>query len=324
MIDIPMSLIEAPRKDFRDAIFSEIADYIRDNENAILLTYDMGAQGIDKIKAFFPKQVLNVGITEQNMMSVAAGLALSGHFVFVYGIAEHLILRALEQIKLDICVQNLPVCIVGVGAGLAYGQDGPTHHGTEDIAVMRAIPNISIYNPSDCFSAKKSVSCAVRQKTPSYIRMDKEQLPEMYTSGRELEHGYGVHGTVSGGAFISTGVIGWPAFAAMEKLKTHGVECFCVDIWRLKPVNWDKLISTISGADWFVFLDESVKTGGLAETVLGNCQNMKPKFVISLDLGNSFLLGSANREWVWKNIGAKAQNLVSNVLENLENLVTDK
>ena len=81
----------------------------------------------------------------------------------------------------------------------------------------------------------------------------------MYTSGRELEHGYGVHGTVSGGAFISTGVIGWPAFAAMEKLKTHGVECFCVDIWRLKPVNWDKLISTISGADWFVFLDESVK-----------------------------------------------------------------
>ena len=80
LIDIPMSLIEAPRKDFRDVIFSEIADYIRDNENAILLTNE-GAQGIDKIKAFFPKQVLNVGITEQNMMSVAAGLALSGHFV---------------------------------------------------------------------------------------------------------------------------------------------------------------------------------------------------------------------------------------------------
>ena len=289
MIELVSTLMDEPKKDFRDSIFGAVAEYIRENENAILLTNDMGAQGIEKIKSFAPTQVINVGITEQNMMSMAAGLALSGHFVFVYGIAEHIILRAFEQIKLDICVQNLPVCIIGVGAGLAYGQDGPTHHGTEDIAVLRVLPNISIFNPCDCYSAAESVRYVISIKSPSYIRMDKEQLPELYSPKNDLENGFSIHGEVEGGAFVHTGVVGWTGLKAKENLSQENIASFCIDIWKIKPMNWTKLSQFIEAAEWLVFLDESVRSGGLSEYVLANTTHNSARFLIRKDLGDDFL-----------------------------------
>src|SRR5437870_4371883 len=113
--------------DFRDVCFNAIYNLITRDRNVLVLTNDMGALGLDKIRSRYAAQVINVAIAEQNMMSVAAGLALAGKKVFAYGIIPHITARCFEQIKLDICSMRVPVTIVGVGSGLSYGQDGLTH-----------------------------------------------------------------------------------------------------------------------------------------------------------------------------------------------------
>ena len=130
-----------------------------------ILTNDMGAKGLDDIKKKFPTRVINAGICEQNIASVAGGLAKTGNYVFIYGIISHIIFRSLEQIKIDICVPNLPVTIIGVGAGLSYGQDGPTHHGVEDIGISRVLPNLNLYNLQTLFQPIKCIFFFYKQKT---------------------------------------------------------------------------------------------------------------------------------------------------------------
>ena len=144
--------------DFRDAAFDPIIEIFKTDPDVVLLTNDMGAMGLDIIKKYAPKKVINVGIAEQNMVSIASGLALSGKKVFVYGILSHIVFRALEQIKLDVCLPKLPIIFICVGAGLAYGVDGPTHQGIEDICVLRSLPNLSIFNPADSFSTSEAIN----------------------------------------------------------------------------------------------------------------------------------------------------------------------
>ena len=181
MIELVKDMLEKQCFDFRDAVFNTVEAIIEKDQNAVILTNDMGAMGLDKISKFAPNRVINVGITEQNMVGVAAGLALSGKTVFVYGILSHVVFRALEQIKLDVCVQNLPVIFIGVGSGLAYGVDGPTHQGVEDIAVLRALPNMTIFNPCDVYSASYSINKSYEKQSPCFIRIDKENLPQLYS-----------------------------------------------------------------------------------------------------------------------------------------------
>src|ERR1700756_494994 len=141
---------------------------MRADPNIVVLSNAMGAMGLDAIRAEFPARAINVGIAEQNMMSLAGGLAATGKKVFCYGIIAHL-MRAWEQIKVDICMPNLPVTILGVGAGLSYGPDGPTHHGTEDVALMRVLANMTIYNPADWVCTEAVVKMAYEAGTPHYI-----------------------------------------------------------------------------------------------------------------------------------------------------------
>ena len=169
------------------------------------------------------------------MVSVASGLALSGKYVFVYGIISHVIFRAFEQIKLDVCVQNLPICIIGVGAGLAYGVDGPTHHGTEDIGALSSLPNMEIFNPSDDCSAREAVKFSYSLMTPCFIRMDKEQLPQLYPNGVDFTVGYEVHGSQNKIVVFCSGMTTWTGLKAKELLKeNHGVNIMIIDLLRPK------------------------------------------------------------------------------------------
>ena len=133
--------------DFRDAAFESVFKIVAGDPSVMVLTNDMGAMGLSRIQESFPQQVLNVGISEQNMMSVAAGLALSGHRVFAYGIASHITSRCYEQLKLDVCALQIPVVLLGIGSGLSYGVDGPTHHSTHDCALLQTLHGMTIYIP---------------------------------------------------------------------------------------------------------------------------------------------------------------------------------
>lgn len=296
--------------DFRDAVFNSVHAVMRSDANAVCLTNDMGAMGLDTIRAEFPARVINVGIAEQNMMSVAGGLAYSGKSVFVYGIVAHVTARCFEQIKLDICVPNLPVTILGVGAGLAYGVDGPTHHGVEDIAILRALGNMHIYNPADAVTASAAVALAHASHRPSYVRMDKEVLPPLYPDSQDFSQGLAVVAPGEDVVIVSSGVLTWTAREAAQALGAQGLSVRVVDLYRLKPVNTELLARQLLGVHAVVTLEENVAAGGVGSLVaeVMAAQGMAIK-LHRLSLGDGFLLGSASREWAAERFGLSASNV---------------
>jgi len=157
--------------DIRDAFFDELYRIASKDANVILLTADMGAFGLDKLKKDFPDQYINVGIAEQNLVSLAAGLALGGKKVFIYTIAAFLIYRAYDQIRIDICDMDLPVVLIGAGAGTVYKNEGATHHAIYDKDIVELLPNIEVFTPSNSQEAEASVQYAYQSNHPVYIRL---------------------------------------------------------------------------------------------------------------------------------------------------------
>jgi transketolase len=304
--------------DFRDAVFSSLHEIMRTDANVVCLTNDMGAMGLDKIRSEFPARVVNVGIAEQNMMSLAGGMALAGKSVFVYGIVSHVTARCFEQIKLDICVPNLAVTIIGVGAGLAYGVDGPTHHGVEDVAIMRALGNMHVYNPADGVSALAAVNLAYASRRPSYVRMDKEVLPALFEIGHDFTDGVNVLVPGTDAVIVSTGVLSWTARDAALGLTSEGYSVKAIDLFRLKPVDSFFLASLLQGSKVVVTLEESISSGGVgtivSEALAASGQNPKLR---RLSLGDGFLLGSASREWAAERFGLTRPQVESVVREML-------
>ena len=153
-------------------VFSVVRDLMRADPNVVVLSNDNHAWGLDAIRKEFPDRAINVGVAEQNMMSVAGGLASSGKYVYVYGQSAHL-MRGWEQIKVSICLANLPVTILSLG-GRSMWRDGPTHYGDEDLGCMRTLANMTVYEPLQLGDDVDGVvKAAYRAKTPHYIRFDK-------------------------------------------------------------------------------------------------------------------------------------------------------
>ena len=304
--------------DFRDAVFGSVHAIMRADPNAVCLTNDMGAMGLDIIRAAFPERILNVGIAEQNMMSVAGGLALSGKSVFVYGIVAHVTARCFEQIKLDICVPDLPVTIIGVGAGLAYGVDGPTHHGVEDIAIMRSLGNMHIYNPADCICAAASVTLAHAAGRPAYVRMDKELLPALYDADHDFTTGYGILSDGMDVAIVSTGVLSWTARSVASALADVGVGVRVIDLYRLRPVDGAKLATLLSCVRAVVTLEENVSSGGVGSLVAEALADSGYHPALRrISLGDCFLLGSASRGWAAEQFGLTQERVMATVRDTL-------
>jgi transketolase len=300
--------------DFRDAVFLSVRTLMEQDERIFVLCNDMGAMELDRIRSDYPQRVINVGICEQNMASVAAGLALTHRRVFVYGIIAHVFSRGFEQIRNDICLPNLPVVILGVGSGLSYGGDGPTHHGVEDIAVMRTLPHMAIYNPADCASAGALTREAAERHGPGYVRLDKEQLPQIYSTETSFSAGFEVLHEGQDVALVATGVIVHRALRVARSLAAEGIGVRVVDVYRLKPINPVGLTEVLSDADSVVTLEENSSVGGLGQIVgdLLARDAHHPRFT-SLNLGDQALMSAATRSWAEQRFGLNDE-AVANVL----------
>ena len=158
---------DTSNKDMRDAFFDEIYLSSMDNKNIVVITNDMDIFSLRELKTQRPNQFINVGVAEQNMINIASGLASMGMKVIIYGIAPFVVYRCYEQIKFNICSMNLPVTIVGIGSGLSFAFDGPTHHAIQDVSVMSALPEMQILNPSDSASAKYCSDLVLNSESPS-------------------------------------------------------------------------------------------------------------------------------------------------------------
>ena len=238
------------------------------------------AASMEPFRNEFPERFINVGVSEQSMISLCAGLALRGCKPFAYTIAPFAIYRPFEHIRVELCYQNLPVTIVGVGAGLAYSVAGATHNAIEDIGVMSALPNISILAPCDPLELKSAVKVCARHSGPIYLRLGKagepnltENAPESFQFGkiRKINQGEKI-------AILGYGPILSMAFDAARKIKENArTEVSIYSVHTLKPLDVIGIESILSTYERIIILEEATHHGGLAIQVKEIAWNMQAK-----------------------------------------------
>ena len=259
----------------RDAFFYEIARLAETDEKIVLVTADMSAPALDEFRRKYPHRYINVGIAEQSMILTACGLAKEGFKPVCYAIQPFAALRCYEQIKVVAALMNIPIMIAGVGAGFSYEDSGPTHHALEDLAIMRILPNMTVWN---CSSNNLAVHAA-RQigKGLSYVRLDRQKLPEIYplelsrieTLGSRVNYKWnniwdtGFH-VVKKAEFhkwiVSTGNM---VHRALEV--TRDMHVGVIDVFKF-PFNQDEFRNIVKGED-LTIIEENNSQGGLAAAV---------------------------------------------------------
>jgi transketolase len=249
--------------DIRDAFFDKICEYAIADERVIIITDDMDIFSLRNFKKTCPHRFINPGVAEQQIVNFAAGLASTGKKVIICGIASFVTFRCYEQIKVNICSMNLPIVIVGMGAGLSFSADGPTHHSIQDVSVMRSLPEIEIYNPCDSLSAQKCAEISYFSKSPVYVRMDKGAFPDIYEN-LALEHGYCNIITPDKTNVISTGCI---THVVHDVIRELNINVGLIDVFKLKPFD-DRIINEISHSNSIITIEEHTITGGLHSIVL--------------------------------------------------------
>ena len=219
----------------RNAFADEITNLAKKDKKIVLLSGDIGNRLFDKFRTRFPERFYNCGIAEACMTGVASGIAHLGLSPITYTIATFNTIRCLEQIKLDICYPNLPVVIVGTGAGLSYASLGATHHSLEDIAFLRAIPNLKILCPSDPAEVRKLLKDALKMKGPVYLRLGKKNEPIIRPRKRIGKSDLIIKGKTN--LLISVGNILKFVIEASNELKRKKINNAVIDLRYVKPLD---------------------------------------------------------------------------------------
>lgn len=262
-----MNSFKNQKYDFRNVVFDELIEIREKNKNLFILTADISAYSLESFKDKFKKNFFNLGITEQGMISIACGMAMTNKKVFAFSMIPFLIMRAFEHIKVDISSTNFPITLIGLGSGLSFDTDGPSAQATTDISLVRTLPNFFIFNPSDpvtaCYIAKK----AYESKNPVYIRLDKSQQFPLYKNTKGFHDGFVHTKSKAKICIISTGIMVHKAFEIKKEL-SNKINIGIIDIFCLKPINEKKLLEAILSYDNFIILDENTIRGGLVSIIL--------------------------------------------------------
>ena len=303
----------------RLTIFSALHKIMQQDRNVVLLTGDVGAIAMDDIRADFPDRCINVGIAEGNMMGVAAGMAMSGKIVFTFTMIPFATMRCYEQLRVDVCLHNLPVKVIGVGAGLDYSTLGPTHHGLEDIALMRSLPGMQIFSPCDDTQAMAFCRMAYSSTGPFYIRLDRDGQPLVYSdSQKDFSQGLNILKKGKDLFIIATGKMVLTALSVTEGLSKHAVNAGVIDIFRIKPLNKELLLKIIGNSQYVVTLEEHSIIGGVgsavAEVLAENCNSAK---LIRLGLPDDFCRRYGTRQFLQSDIGIDAEGIIKTLSEML-------
>jgi transketolase len=249
-------------------VFSEtLLSLAKQDRNVLAVTSD--SRGSGKLTPFgkaLPEQLVEVGIAEQNLVGVAAGLASAGKKVFAVSPASFLTARSLEQIKNDVCYSDHPVKLIGISSGVSYGALGSTHHATHDVAVLRAINNVSIIVPADNFETSEAIKNAANMSHPVYIKFGKRPMYHLHRPGTKFEVGKSL--TIRDGkdiTFIATGETVYHALMAAQLLEKQGLSCRVVSMHTVKPLDAEAIMQAASDTKGIVTVEEHRVFGGLGE-----------------------------------------------------------
>ena len=238
----------------------------KDKEIVVVTSDSRGSGKLTQFGKELPEQIIEVGIAEQNLVGICAGLAAVGKKVFGVSPSSFLTARSLEQIKNDIAYSNHPVTLVGISAGVSYGQLGSTHHSIHDLAVLRTINNISIVVPSDNFETKESIKEAVNYKSPLFIRFGKKPMLKIHNEDDTFKIGKGVK-IIEGSdvMFVTTGETAQRALLASEILHKKNISCSIINMHTIKPFDSDLFLDCLSKVKAVITVEEHSENGGLGE-----------------------------------------------------------
>lgn len=306
----------------RDAFIETLEGLAAADPRIFLITGDLGFRVLDSFIQKFPRQFLNVGIAEQNMTGIATGLALEGRIVFTYSIANFPTLRCLEQIRNDACYHGANVNIVSIGAGFSYGQLGISHHATEDISIMRALPDLTILSPADDWESRESTKYLVSKRGTGYLRLDRAGAQVARDQGevfipsklRRIRTGKAL-------TFISTGGILANVIEAAELLQKEGIDAGILNAHTLKPFDYESTIQAARESGGIITVEEHSVEGGLGG-IVAEClleSGHYPGFFrrIGLRAGFSSIVG--DQDYLRAQYRLDAVSIANEVLELVKN-----
>ena len=256
----------------RDAFVARLTKLARADPRVFLITGDLGFGVLTKFAETQPGQFLNAGVAEQNMTGLAAGLALEGRIVFTYSIANFPTLRCLEQLRNDVAYHGADVKVVAIGGGFSYGQLGMSHHATEDLAILRSMPAMTVVSPGCLWEVEEATEAIARAPGPCYLRLDKSsagrtgRADERFALGRirTLRDGDDV-------SLLATGGILGEALAAADRLAARGVRARVLSVHTLKPFDVTAVLGAARETGGLVTVEEHVVEGGLGGAVAEAC-----------------------------------------------------
>jgi transketolase len=305
----------------RDAFIARLFDLANADERICLITGDLGFGVLDKFAAAFPKQYLNAGVAEQNMTGLATGMALDGRIVFTYSIANFPTLRCLEQLRNDAAYHDANVKVVSIGGGFSYGALGMSHHATEDLAILRALPQITVTAPGCLWEAERVTEALVDWPGTCYLRLDKSDAGRTDAAGEAFH--FGKIRTLRKGsdaAIFATGGILGVALDAAGELGKRGYSVRVLSVHSLRPFDTETALEVCGSIKVVTTLEEHGVGGGLggllAETCLENGIVPSRFFRFGLRGGFSSIVGS--QSYLRKRHGLDTNAVVEKMCELIQ------
>lgn len=281
----------------RDHFVKALTEQAETNKNIVLITGDLGFGVLNNFANKFPKQYINAGVAEQNMTGIASGLGMDGKIVFTYSIGNFNTLRCLEQIRNDACYHNANVNIVSIGGGFSYGALGYSHHATEDIAIMRAIPNLRVFAPCDFWEVQEITKKVIELGGVNYIRIDKSSTERNIELEKVFETGKGrvlIEGRDL--TIIAAGGIVDIALKAQKEIIKEGITIKIISLHTIKPIDRELILDCAINTGGIVTLEEHSIIGGLgsavSEVLMQECCFPKKFKMIGLESKFSTIVGS--------------------------------
>lgn len=285
----------------RDALLERIWSGMTQNEKIFFACADFGSPVLDKIRSDFPDRFVNVGIAEQNLINVSAGLALEGYTVFAYAIAPFITMRCYEQTRVSLAllskVRPMNVNLIGVGAGYSYVVSGPTHQCYEDLTLMRAMPNFRVLSPADHITSAGLYDVCIDNLGPKYLRLDAQVLPAIYEdASKALSQGFCELRKGKLMCLIATGFMLHTAQNVANALLEDDIEVGIIDFIDLYGYSENELLKALEPYEILVSMEEGFKGRGGMDALLFNLLNLQPSkkriLNIGVDKAYGFELGS--------------------------------
>ena len=299
------------------SLFNKVlVDIAREDKRIWMILADIGYGEIEPFRDTFPDRWYNCGVAEQNMTGVACGVALEGNIAITYSIANFPTLRCLEQIRNDVCYHNANVKIVIIGGGLAYGALGVSHQATEDIAIMRALPNMVVFCPCDFAEAEAGVHAMIAHDGPFYYRCGYKKEPPVHVGPMTFQLGRAIQVRAGAEATIFfTGTIGNQVLPAAEALDRDSIHCRIVSLHTVRPIDREAIVRAARETGAIITVEEHQLQGGMGSAVAEVLcdEGVAPRKFLRIGLPDEYVSQVGTHEWLLDQYGLSAPQIAANV-----------